>query len=129
MLERTYCLTYFLVKFDENGNFDMKDFAEKLSLDYDLLNYFGTECTIEIGRNDIYDTDINVMIRKSLKDLFGKEDVLLELKNKYNLEYVLERVPALLFKNQDYNQRLSLDYDIIEFMYGRNRNGIYRRVC
>ena len=109
-----YCLTYFLVKYDIN-NFDMKEFASKLSLDYDLLVYFSTDSTIEIGRNELYQDDINIMIRESLKDLLGKEDILLELKNKYNLEYYLERVPLLL--NDDNYIKLSLDIDIIEFMY------------
>ena len=109
-----YCLTYFLVKYDIN-NFDMKEFASKLSLDYNLLVYFSTDSTIEIGRNEFYQNDINIMIRETLKDLFGKEDILLELKNKYNLEYYLERVPLLL--NDDNYIKLSLDIDIIEFMY------------
>lgn len=109
-----YCLTYFLVKYDIN-NFDMKEFASKLSLDYDLLVYFSTDSTIEIGRNEFYQNDINIMIRETLKDLLGKEDILLELKNKYNLEYYLERVPLLL--NDDNYIKLSLDIDIIEFMY------------
>ena len=55
------------------------------------------------------------MIRETLKDLIGEEDILLELKNKYNLEYYLERVPLLL--NDDNYIKLSLDMDIIEFMY------------
>ena len=109
-----YCLTYFLVKYDIN-NFDMKEFASKLSLNYDLLVYFSTDSTIEIGRNEFYQDDINIMIRETLKDLLGKEDILLELKNKYNLEYYLERVPLLL--NDDNYIKLSLDIDIIEFMY------------
>lgn len=109
-----YCLTYFLVKFDSN-NFDMLEFSKVLDLDYQILERFGTESTIEIGRNEFYNDDINVMVRTSLKDLFGKEDKLLYLKNKYKLEYVLERVPLIL-DNQNM-PKLSLDDDIIEFLY------------
>lgn len=109
-----YCLTYFLVKFDSN-NFDMLEFSKVLDLDYQILERFGTNSTIEIGRNEFYNDDINVMVRTSLKDLFGKEDKLLYLKNKYKLEYVLERVPLIL-DNQNM-PKLSLDDDIIEFLY------------
>ena len=55
------------------------------------------------------------MLRETLKDLIGKEEILLELKNKYNLEYYLERVPLLI--NDASYFKLSLDDDIIEFMY------------
>ena len=108
-----YCLTYFLVKFDLN-HFDMLEFSKVLDLDYQMLERFGTESTIEIGRNEFYNDDINVMVRTTLKDLFGKEDKLLYLKNKYKLEYVLERVPCTLDTQKI---KLSLDDDIIEFLY------------
>lgn len=111
-----YCLTYFLVKFDIN-NFDYDDFANQLNLDLQLLKRFGTDETIEIGRNELFDIDINVMIRRSIKDLIGKEDILLKLKNKYNLEYYIERVPCLVANTEKPRQILSLDYDIIAFMY------------
>ncbi len=111
-----YCLTYFLVKFDIN-NFDYDDFASQLNLDLQLLKRFGTDETIEIGRNEVFDIDINVMIRKSIKDLIGKEDILLKLKNKYNLEYYIERVPWLVANTEKPRQILSLDNDIIAFMY------------
>lgn len=110
-----YCLTYFLVEFDEN-NFDKKEFCDKLGFTYEYVDYWGTESTIEIGRNEFYDDDINVMIRRSIKDLIGKEKALLELKEKFNLTYKLERVPILI-KNKKIRQNLSLDDDIIEFMY------------
>ena len=109
-----YCLTYFLVKYDDN--FDMKDFCEKLNLDYEYCSRFGTECTLEIGRNELFDSNINVMVRKSIKDLIGKENILLELKEKYNLEYFIERVPIIKKENKPY-LKLSLEDDIIEFMY------------
>ena len=110
-----YCLTYFLVKFDKD-NFDKKEFCDKLGFTLDYVDYWGTDCTIEIGRNEIYDEDINVMIRQSIKDLLGKEDALVYLKQKYGLFYAIERVPLIL-KNRKFKQKLSLDEDIIEFMY------------
>ena len=108
-------LTYFLVKFEE-GTLDLADFAATLGLDLATLERFGTECTLEIGRNEFYRRDINEMLRETLKDLFGKEELLVGLKEKYHLEYSLERVPVL-YENDDENQRLSLADDIIAFMY------------
>lgn len=108
-------LTYFLVKFEE-GTLDLADFAKVLGLDAALLERFGTECTLEIGRNEFYQRDINDMLRETLKDLFGKEQLLLQLKEKYRLEYFIERVPVL-YAADDENQRLSLDDDILAFMY------------
>lgn len=110
-----YCLTYFRVMYDEN--FNMKDFCDKLGLDYDYLKDYGTDCSMEIGRNEIFNIDINEMVRVTLKDLFGKEVILSELKEKYKLEYYLERVPMLNGDTTKVNPVLSLDYDIIEFLY------------
>ena len=108
-----YCLTYFSVIYDKN--FDMIDFCDKLNLDYEYLKKFGTDVSMEIGRNEDYDVDINKMVRVTLKDLFGKEDILVMLKNKYNLEYYLERVPCIY--SDSIHPILSLDYDILEFLY------------
>ena len=56
------------------------------------------------------------MVRQTLKNLFGKEDVLLELKEKYNLQYSLERVPTINTRSQEPMPKLSLDNDVIEFL-------------
>ena len=109
-------LTYFLVKF-ETGVLDLSDFAHSLSLDKEHLLRFGTDCTLEIGRNECFHPDINEMLRLTLKDLFGKEEILAQLKRKYHLEYTLERVPILWADEDIVNQRLSLDDDILAFMY------------
>lgn len=108
-------LTYFLVKFEENA-LDFSDFAKTLDLDLATLERFGTESTIEIGRNEFYEDDINDMLRITLKDLLGKEERLVMLKEKYRLEYFLERVPVL-YPERDDNQRLSLADDILAFMH------------
>ena len=110
------CLTYFRVHYG-NKPFDARDFCERLDLDYEYLKDWGTDVTLHIGTNYEFDVDINVMLRKSLKDLFGKEEILVELRKKYCLEYYLERVPTLIANSEIPNQLLSLDSDIIEFMY------------
>ena len=63
MLIQKYCLTYFLVKYN-NKNFSIKEFATKLNLDYKLLKYFSTDSTIEIGRNEFYKNDIMKCLEK-----------------------------------------------------------------
>ena len=111
-----YCLTYFLVEFEENS-LNLKDFCEKLGLDYDNVAYFSTSDSIELGRNECFDEDISVMIRETLGELIHKTDELSALRKKYSLKYTLERVPLILTRDGAPHQKLSLDDDIIEFMY------------
>ena len=111
------CLTYLLVEIKKPEAFDLRDFCEKLSLDYDLVENFSTDENIELGRNEFFDMDINVMLRETLADLFGKEDILVSLAEKYKLEYTLERVPLIPKDEVSRQMRLSLDRDIIEFLY------------
>ena len=115
-----YCLTYFLVYADAK-TFDFADFWGALGLDFDKMQDWtvindGVQ-SVEIGRNEVYDDDVNVMIRRTLKDLFGKEEILASLKTKYNLEFWLERVPIILVGENKPRQKLSLDADVITFMH------------
>ena len=108
------CLTYFFVEHD--GKLDKKEFCKILNLDENKIEHFSTDNTIEIGRNEIYDVDVNKMVRVTLKDLFGKEEKLLYLKEKYNLYYALERVPSIVADTTEPHPILSLDSDIVEFL-------------
>lgn len=110
------CVTYFRVHYG-NKPFDMRDFCERLGLDYEYLKDYGTDVTLHIGTNYEYDIDINVMLRETLKELFGKEEILAELRKEYGLEYYLERVPTMVANSEIPNQLFSLDSNIIEFMY------------
>ena len=114
-----YCLTYFLVIGNEK-TFDFKDFCESLGFDYDYMQDWTVledgERSVEIGRNENYKDDINEMVKETLKDLLGKEEILNELKQKYNLKYCLERVPCILIDKRVKRQKLSLDSVIIDFM-------------
>ena len=109
----TAFLTYFSIKYDPK-NFSFEDFCKELSLDIQETMENGTEDHIFIGYHYDYKEDVNEMVRYSLKELFGKEEILLKLKNKYNLTYKLERVPTL-FKKRRIN--ISLSPDIIEFLF------------
>ena len=108
------CLTYFFVEHD--GKLDKKEFCKLLNLDEKSVEHFSTSETIEIGRNEIYDVDVNKMVRVSLKDLLGKEKELVYLKEKYNLYYALERVPTIVADTTEPHPILSLDGDIVEFL-------------
>lgn len=109
----TAFLTYFSVHYDPQ-NFSFEDFCNELGLDLKETQESGTEDHIFIGFHYDYVEDVNIMVRNSLKTLFGKEEILVKLKEKYNLTYKLQRVPTL-FVNRRIN--VSLDRDIIEFLY------------
>jgi len=113
-----YCLTYLLVEIGEPEKFDLHDFCDSLGLDYEHTENFSTEESIELGRHEDCNQSGNAMIRETLKDLFGKEDILVELKKKYSLSFTLERVP-FIHRNVDADKQihLSLADDIIAFMY------------
>ena len=111
-----YCLTYFRVLFDER--FDLEDFCQQLGLDFEVLKDFCEEDWLEVGRNEVYNVDLNVMVRETLKDLFEKEKILLELKRKYHLTYYLERVIHIYADTENnINPILSLAPEIVAFLY------------
>lgn len=112
--------TYFGVLYDTN-NFNLRDFCDSLSLNENdvVLCDYGKRVNlskgkIKIGYCNDFNVDINVMVRKTLKGLMDKEDILLKLKDKYDLEYYLERV---VYINEDIKPLLSLDYDVVSFLY------------
>lgn len=73
--------------------------------------------SFEMGRNDEYSVYVSDMIRVTLKDLFGKEKQIVELKEKYKLTTVLSIVPYIDSNSDLPKQCLSLDNDIIEFLH------------
>lgn len=113
--------TYFAIIYEED-NFDLEEFKLKLNLYNFVIEEYGKKVcenkfVIKIGHCNKFNLDINIMIRDSIKELIGKEEILLELKNKYNLEYYLERVVYLKNIKDGVFPILSLDNDIIEFLY------------
>ena len=111
------CLTYFLIY--SKRMIDMKIIVEALGLSEDVISKM-TEQSLEIGRCDKYDVNINNMIRTTIKSLVGKKDILLALKEKYNLEFYLSKVVMLDVKSNIPNPILSLEGDVIEFLYKTN---------
>lgn len=108
------CLTYFLISSEKT--FNAEKLIEILALDKRIIGKV-TEKSIEIGRCETYDVNINNMIRSSIKALLGKEDTLLELKAKYNLTFYLAKVINLDNSCNEPMPILGLEADVIEFLY------------
>ena len=108
------CLTYFYIHSDKS--IDSKEIIKLLELNENSISKV-TEQSIEIGRCSSYDVNINNMIRYTIKELLGKEELLLELKEKYNLEYYLSKVVDLDDDCDEPTPILGLEADVIEFLY------------
>lgn len=73
-----------------------------------------------IGYNDNYDVDVNNMIRVTLNALLGKEEKLKQMKERFSVHIILEIVPYIIYRSRESNQILSLEKDIISFLYETN---------
>lgn len=73
--------------------------------------------SFEIGRNEDYKVYVSDMIRVTLKDLIGKEQAIVDLKQRFNLTACLVIVPYIVADSEQPNQCLSLDDDVIAFLY------------
>ena len=133
--ERHSCKTYFAVHFD----FDMQKNAALIRERHDCkpedIGIFN-KCEVEeyivdtfgvtpewkrhhfvIGYNANYDVNVNQMIRVTLNNLFGKEDKIRELCEKFGVTTCLEIVPYIVEDSNEPTQILSLERDIINFLY------------
>lgn len=110
---KNLCRTYFSI----DGEFDVFDVKEKLNINNIEIHTEKNKNYIIIGNNDKYDVDVNKMIRITLKDLFNKIDILNEIYDKYNVKFYLEIVPEINGNSEEVHPILSLDHDIIEFIY------------
>ena len=70
-----------------------------------------------IGYNEQFDIDVNNMLRVTLKELFGKEEAIRKICKLCAGTAYLEIVPCLVHDSPEPSQILSLDPDIIEFLY------------
>ena len=108
------CLTYFLVYSEEIIN--TNEIIKSLEIDESVISKI-TEQSIEIGRCEQYDVNINNMVRYTIKELLGKEETLLMLKEKHNLEYYLSKVMVVDDMCDEPTPILGLEADVIEFLY------------
>ena len=108
--------TYFYIA-APNG-LDIENFCNVLNIPFDKIKSNYSEklgYSFKLGYNENFNVDLNEMVRATLKPLFGKEELLVELKEKYGLEYFLSRV--VYFTVNGVNPIISLDNDIIAFMH------------
>lgn len=129
------CTTYFAfqfeIDFEKNAEL-LRHFLEcepeqiginnKKEVERAIIDTLGVKPTFnrhyfEIGRNEDYNVYVSDMCRITLKDLFGKEQAISDIKQKFNLSTTLEIVPYIAADSEEPNQCLSLDNDIIEFLY------------
>lgn len=71
----------------------------------------------EIGNCSSYDADVNVMIRTTLRGIIDKARRLGEICEHFGVTATLEVVPTIVGGSQEPSQCLSLDKDIIAFLY------------
>lgn len=112
-MNKNFCRTYFRI----SGNADSGEILRELNLTPSKVTDKDGSTEIDVGYNDSYSTDINDMLRVTLSELFGKEEQLLELKSTLGLDYYLVTVPELAKDSDEPHPILSLDSDIIEFLY------------
>lgn len=67
--------------------------------------------------NTNYDVDVNNMLRVTLAPFFGKEEEMKNIANEFGVEFVLEIVPELYASSPQPTPILSLDKDIVAFLY------------
>lgn len=67
--------------------------------------------------NSDYDVDVNNMLRVTLAPFFGKESELKRIAESYGVKFILEIVPELEANSEEPTPILSLDKDIIAFLY------------
>ena len=67
--------------------------------------------------NSDYDVDVNNMIRVTLAPFFGKESAIKKIARDFGVSFMLEIVPELYAGSEYPTPILSLERDIIEFLY------------
>lgn len=70
-----------------------------------------------MGQNQCYNVDVNVMARQTLAPIWDKRNLLVELKNRYNLTYYLVRVPHVYANCDAPKPLLSLAADVVDFLH------------
>lgn len=125
MKTKQKCITYFKIV----GDFEPNEILDILNIrptkvtrkgdNYLFLNQEKTSefSLIEIGYNDQYNVEIDLMIEKTIKELRSKIKELKELKMKYpDIEYTLEVVPKITPNFDEPNPYISPTKEIMKFL-------------
>lgn len=81
-----------------------------------ISNIVVDEDDMDICYNDVYNVDLNEMLRVSLKPLMNKVELLKTIRAELGVEYYVVLVPRIDLDSDDPTPVLSLDNDIMEFM-------------
>ena len=112
-MEKPSCKTYFAVSCPPHAERDVERYLRET-----LGASFQREGRLfVIGYNEAFDINVNEMIRFTLRDLFGKEEKIREMQKTFSARCVLEIVPWLISRSEEPSQILSLEKDIVEFLY------------
>ena len=122
-MEKHRCRTYFSI----TGNFNPQALIKRLGVKADKTVTKGDKTPyvgkiaefsyVKIGYNEKYDVDVNVIIRKTIAPLLEETELLRHLKDTFGLEYAIVVVPEIVAECEAPKPVLSLDRDIVEFMY------------
>ena len=114
------CRTYFCI----TGDFRTRNVTERLGItpykrmDSHLFSGRTTDWSeLHYGYNDVYDVDLNRMLRVTLKELLPLKAELVALKAEFNLTYSLVAVPEIASTSDEPKPILSLASDIVAFLY------------
>lgn len=111
-MEKHTCKTYFSVGFDGNAEELERFIVDNLGVTPGRDGRY-----FIIGGNSRYSPDVNKMLAVTLKDLFGKEDKIKEMQEKFSVTCALEIVPYIASSSEKPPQNLSLNAEIIDFLY------------
>ncbi len=104
-----HCCTTYLGIWTETFTFEDKILS--ITEDFEQFdNWF------RIGFNEEYDTDVNVMLRKTLKDLFGKEERLKDVFGWLGVPITLEIYATVIEDSDEPKQNLTIDKDVTDFL-------------
>jgi len=119
------CRTYFKIY----GDFDPQDIIDILGIIPTKVNKKGEKyvllnqekkyefSSLEIGYNETYDVEVDVMIEETIKELRAKIKELKELKVKYSdIGYTLEVVPEITPNIDEPNPYISPTKEIMKFL-------------
>ena len=109
------CRSYFNITSEKEINIEIV--CNMLTIDRKEIILCKNSNSINIGLCEEYNLDTNNMLRKTLSNLFGKEDRLRKLKEHFNFTYYLARVVEFDSSCDEPTPILGLEQDIIEFLY------------
>lgn len=111
-MNRHSCRTYFIIACDEINRAAVKEELAEITDEFSESAH-----GFIIGLNENYDVNVNEMLKITLKPLIGKEAKIKDLSENFGVKATLEIVPYIAKNSRAPHQILSLDKDIVAFLY------------